>query len=455
MNDVEFDSLPYKHVKDALGCADKKAGVAYVRKTGIKPLDAYVTDHELDELVNKYSEHEDTDGIRYKKWGPTIAGLATSILGKSPVLGALAGGAYEGYRESQGTGITGNKAYGIPLAMIGGAMGGSGKYGAIGGGMMDAIGRYAYTKDTGEAMKAFAGRTLSNLAGQGISKVGAGAIQGATKAAPGIWSKIGGTVSGAAEGLGFGGGTNQVSGRTIPASTIGTAPGISRAVGPTAGFAVPGFNPGITGYGAPGAAGGLLRGFGAGTPASENIARLGLSLALGQFGPKAEPFQPFQDSDLVKEVLDRIRSGATAPMGEEQRNALTFQFDQQKDETIQAMKERFKALRPGSDVSNDSQFREILTEIESDFAEKKARAIAGAEIGLGQTQTEQLSQLAQLDVFTLARQASISVQEARQFQQMIAQLFGLQIGGNQDTTGDSGTASTGYRTETGPFYGYG
>ena len=66
-NDV-FDELPYKDARNALGLADAKNGVAYVRRTGVKGIDYNTMHHEFDELLAKISPHEE-DGIRYKKGG--------------------------------------------------------------------------------------------------------------------------------------------------------------------------------------------------------------------------------------------------------------------------------------------------------------------------------------------------------------------------------------------------
>ena len=69
LNDAEFDRLPYKYADTALGCADKKKGVAFVRATGVMDWDLKTIEHEVEELVAKTSPHE-FDGIRYKGGQP-------------------------------------------------------------------------------------------------------------------------------------------------------------------------------------------------------------------------------------------------------------------------------------------------------------------------------------------------------------------------------------------------
>ena len=101
LENEEFDKLPYKHATTALGMADAKAGVAYVRKTGVAGLDANTIRHEFDELLQSVSPHEE-DGIRYKsggslgKWLAPVLGVAlapfTGGLTAALAAGTLAAG---------------------------------------------------------------------------------------------------------------------------------------------------------------------------------------------------------------------------------------------------------------------------------------------------------------------------------------------------------------------------
>lgn len=65
LSDDEFDNLHYPRAKDSLGMAVMKTGDIYVRKTGIDIFDRWTLEHEIDEILNKHSEHE-INGIRYK-----------------------------------------------------------------------------------------------------------------------------------------------------------------------------------------------------------------------------------------------------------------------------------------------------------------------------------------------------------------------------------------------------
>lgn len=101
LTDEEFDMLPYAHAKDALGLADAKRNVAFVRHTGIKDLDTTTINHEFDELLQKISPHEE-DGIRYKKGKNIFKNIARIFLSTFvPPIGTIASAAYTAHDISK------------------------------------------------------------------------------------------------------------------------------------------------------------------------------------------------------------------------------------------------------------------------------------------------------------------------------------------------------------------
>ena len=77
LDSKEFDELKhtdprYSYVDETnLGFADREKGTAYVRQTHVHELNKYLISHELEELEQDESTHEDPNGIRHKK-GPKI-----------------------------------------------------------------------------------------------------------------------------------------------------------------------------------------------------------------------------------------------------------------------------------------------------------------------------------------------------------------------------------------------
>ena len=437
MNDAEFDRLPFKHAREALGCANPKTGTAYVRRTGIKALDAYVTDHELDELVQKHSEHEDMEGIRYKKGKnifsrilPALAGIITGGF-FGPIAGGLAAG---------GTSALTQKHLRSPEA---------------GGGKIDFL-------EAG--LQGLTGATLGTSLGKGFSS----GFTAGGEAGKGLLGKLGSGFKGAAGSLGFnaaGGGASTLA--RDPSLALSSIPSLrgaseiaSRGVqGGAASFAnTLGMGQGVSGVGqavSPSLLGGSQSGTSGISPTEEatsgvkakggvfesiqNVLKnplaskaLGAGIAgIGELGgAKTLGFDP-STLPSVKNLTERIESGALAELTPDQMSSINAQFDRQLGDARQAIEQRFKALRPGSDITNDTEFQKVISELEADFAQRKSSEVLRIQMGLTQQQTENLSQLANLDVFTLAQQAQISSEEAQRFKTLMADL-GLGVAGLGD-----------------------
>ena len=426
LSDQEFDMLPYKYARESLGCADAKTGTAYIRQTGIKPLDAYVTEHELDELVAKVSPHEQ-DGIRYKKGKDIfrkIGGAIVGVVTGNPWLGAAVGTGLGfglgkgGFKERLPGGITGG---------VGGFTGGK-----FGGGFSE-------------------GFTAAGTTGAGfLGKVGAGLKSGAGALGFGGGSTAAAGAKGASLGLELPGGvvTGPAAGSALLPSGQSVAQAFPAATAPSLGFGAGGVGAGATGGLAAGAKGLGAQGTSTAAQAAQQAGGAGTSplrqligggtAVLGQFaGPKPTAFDPSQGMN-VQELTQRIQSGKLVDLTPDQESAIVSQIQERKEIAIQSLKDRFKALRPGSDIENDSQFRSAVAELEAEFESQSALELLRMKLGLSQQQTENISQLANLDVFTLAREAQISEEEAAQFKQLMADLgigiatgFGSTVDQNQ------------------------
>ena len=75
LDSKDFDNISksdsrYSYVDDTnFGFSDREKSIAYVRDTKIHDLNKYLINHELEELIDEHSDHEDPNGIRHKK-GP-------------------------------------------------------------------------------------------------------------------------------------------------------------------------------------------------------------------------------------------------------------------------------------------------------------------------------------------------------------------------------------------------
>ena len=128
LSNEEFDNLPLEVTKgatinDSLGFADPRTGKAYIRHTGIRELNTYLVDHELDELVASESSHEDEFGIRHQKFkgfGNALASGAKAIGGAAKTgVGALGRGAATVGKAVGGPLLAGGQQIGSSLLNFG------------------------------------------------------------------------------------------------------------------------------------------------------------------------------------------------------------------------------------------------------------------------------------------------------------------------------------------------
>jgi len=475
MNDGEFEALSlvnprYANTKDDLGFADMQTNRIFVRKTGIKPLDTFTTVHEIEEILAKNSAHQDEFNIRHKKvfkeiilpiLAPVVGGLLGGPIGAG-LLGGVGGAAVgSGLGAAGGSAIqqaaTTGKVQALPtvLSGLGGALGGAGMSPGIeaskaaGGGI---IGQTLSGAQSTLGFQSGAQKTLATTgAGTAASPFQANPIYvtpGATMqetmtpaqlAAAGAGSAFGKITSSlgaptTAQGLGF---QAPVTGATpAQAQTLGTTTPAkvgAEAALPTGGVGTTG----VTGAGA-GAGGAGAGQVTSKTPMLEKILGanwrqtvLGASIPLlgqsmmGQpmFPPGSEnvPFTPEQ-SQLFQETAQMVREGPKIELAPNQQQAITSSYDTALEQARQNIIDMYKKKRPGSDIETDSNMREALVELESEFAEKRANALASAQLGLGAQQTQMLGELANMEIGVLSQKAGISYAESRDFKNMLAQL---------------------------------
>ena len=499
LSDFEFNNLPYKYLdKDDIGLADRKIKTAFVRKTGVPVMDQFVAAHEIEHLVDRYNDHDDLDGIAHKKGGfartilPTILGGLAYLI--NPALGAAVGAASnigmdqyakKGHPEQLGqagkpSDILGAGALGA-LSAYGG---GSALKGGIAGGTKALPG--FFSKASGIAKGAVGG-----LMGQApasttpVSQSGSMLGQGfnASQAAlPGASTPVnfGGQVSnlvgGASKGLGLmasapsmssnlGFGQSQPAPQPAPATqpptptapkgfgdlsnnvnfggtNMNLQPSASQGLGFQPTNAMQGLNTAVP---TPGGGGNILPTPPTKTPVLESIlgadwrkTLMGAALPMaGQFftpGPQA--FSPEQ-SKLFQDTVAMVKSGAQVQLTPAQMQAITANYDNELNQARQNLMDRYRYLRPGSDVSNDTQMAEAMRELESDYAEKRANALASAQLGLSAQQTQMMGELANMEINTLSQKAGISAQESQQFKEMLSSLGYMVATSNQMFSGQT------------------
>jgi hypothetical protein len=453
LSSEEFDKLPFSRAKEALGAADPKTNIAYVRDTGYNDVTKHTIEHELDELMQKTSPHE-IDGIRYKipVLGPIFSGLGNAAGAIGSGIGNVAG--------AVGSGI-GKVAGGIGKAA--GALG-RGAKGLVSGGGADGVGSFGRLGDIGGGIKnVFAGGGADNAGrfgrigdffGHGASA--APSIRGSADAATGI----GGLTDFPSRTLG---GTVQ------PSTILG---GASKSSSPILDFfknaggnllqgtknsILPGGPPG-TGSGTQD--GGFLDGIfqRAGEQAIPTIAGLignafapdpgdlDISGVTGDARSRltGDAISPLFEAGQ-RELLEDLGSDILTPPEESFAAADTIIAEDLEDQ-IEALRNEFKRANPNANVDNNSAFLNKKAELQERARERRAqvrdeksfeftreqldRDLTEIQTALeiDAAQTEQYIKLAQLDAEALALNHGISVAEANEFKALFGR-FGQLLGG--------------------------
>ena len=72
LSEEDFNNLPYPETETSLGIADPQTNQAYVRYTGLKEVDSYLINHEVEHLIEHKGgihSHHYRNGVYYKGGG--------------------------------------------------------------------------------------------------------------------------------------------------------------------------------------------------------------------------------------------------------------------------------------------------------------------------------------------------------------------------------------------------
>jgi len=420
----EFEKLPFKRIQEnpgaVMGAADKKNRIAYVRDTGFNDFTKANIGHELDELMQSTSPHEE-DGIRYKDFSQSFG----NFLGNIPVIGK--GASALGRFAGSGIDKLGSMA-GSPFNI------GNQSAGQSAGNLFSAPSLVG--SDQG-------GRALSGIpdikSGTSFPGFGSGFGSSIANFAGKIPSAIGSIAGGGGGFPSFGG-----SGRapSFVDQMFSGAKGFF--TGSPAGKLLAGKNP----------AGGSGSSDSFGESLGKSLPGAGIALLGNLFAPKvdAPDFGGVRDSlagrigegnspafDLGFGEASRILGSTPGQVPQE----LFDSIDLRKQDAITALEDRFRSNQQsgGLSESDTSQFGRLRAQIEDQFEREKAalefdfRNQQQAErietmktvLNLDTAQFNQYAKLAELDVAQLMIQTGIDVQTANEFKQLFGNIGGQMI----------------------------
>ena len=419
LSNSEFDKLPYKRAQTSLGLANAKTGMAFVRDTGYNDITKATISHELDELVNKVSPHEE-DGIRYKSLasygagagGGALASMIPALKPFAPLISAGAGAlANRKGQPLQGAlqGFTGGGAGSTLLSGGKAAIGGLTDAGGTFGKALSSFGSGAKQGaiDYGRAIPGFGVNATTGVKGKGAQlldrfNIGGAPTGGGAAPSAGTTAVEGGVLNKDKDKKGFVQNILDQFGKA--------APGILTA-GAGELFAPKVSVPDFSGYGED----------------------LQAKIQSGEIGePIAKELGMAELKRVLGEDLGAVPSTAFELGDIENRAA--------KQEALTNYVNHFKSIRPGADFSNDPEFQRGYAEIEEQYdrvraAQRDATSFQYTQqqlqqkynymvqaLGIDQYQMQQYIQLAQLGVDELMAQFELDAGEAEAFRSMFGDL---------------------------------
>ena len=433
LSDEEFEKLPYEEVSISLGLADTNTNTAYVRYVANEGLQRYLINHELEHLIGEDRDeiHHDGKGIYYKGFGNVFSALgqgasniASGIGSAAGQFGMNAGQALGGAARSIGGGIS-NLAGSLSKAtgFGGGFQGGANPSGGL-----------AAAAASNPALRA-----PMNYFGGSSAALGASNPSFRMPTSPG---SIGG-LSSLGQRLGqTASGSFSPQGMTSPSitSSQGNSPQINYQTENKS--QTPNQQPQTqqSGGGMFGQFGGkLMSGFGD-LATNKIMSMFGSATGMTSM-PRMPDISELPSVQALKNFDFRGNMGELDPSLQE---ALNRDFDRIDAQEQHDFRNRWKNVRPGADIENDSVFARDYQAMQQSQATRRADAMAkyrfemiSTNLGINKMEYDRLQDMAQLDVDTISYNTGMSAIEAMNLKKMFG--FGTATEGTNETaTGMTG-----------------
>ena len=415
LDDKEFERLPYREMESKVGVADPKTGTAYARTSNVPIIDAFNIMHELEHLEDghegEHADHYDPEhGVYYKGFGDMFGGMGQGLSNLGGAFSRGAGGITRGVQGLFGGGpqptegrvsvdplrTASGAGKQSPLSMLSGGRGFNSPMSMLPG---------RSTPSSGSVMSQFQGKGGFNAPMSALPKSGGG---------------------GPSFNLNFGGGQsswNAPSGRSNwgqpPTPPSGPGPAKPSSYGLSgAGIQTPkqpSFFQNLVGKGG-------------------NATQLGAGAALAGFGQLAAPKVKVPNLAELPSVqrLSNMNFSNFKEMDPALAEALNRDFDQidarERDQLIAT----YKSLRPGADIESDSSFRRDIMELQDSQGKRRTDQLAkyrfefiSKQLQLSQLELQQMQQLAEYDIATIAAQLNIDAADAQAFKETFGNLGGM------------------------------
>jgi len=426
LSDKEFEELPYEEVGMSLGLADTNKNTAYVRYVANAELQKYLINHELEHLIGADRDeiHHDGKGVYYKGFGNVFSavgsGLSNAASGITQGVGQLGsnlGQSIGGAASSIGQGISSlagsaSKAMGFG----GGFQGGANPQ----GGMLAAGASNPALRAPMDYFKSAPGSSI-----QPFSMLQSGASAGALS--PFGTNKL--SQSPIMQAFNPGGGQfggKGASGSWTPPATpkiTPQAPQAPQAPADTSKMTQAPQQPQAQGGKGFDLMGGLSKGLGMG----QQIMSMFSGSQSGMQGGYPSGIQMPDVSQLpsVQAVKNFNFRDNMMEMDPALQDAINRDFDKIDAQELHDFRNRWKNIRPGADIENDSVFARDYQALQDSQATRRADALAQnrkemitTNLAISDREYQQLDALADMDIQTIMFNTAMSYDEAMKLKQM-------------------------------------
>lgn len=150
---------------------------------------------------------------------------------------------------------------------------------------------------------------------------------------------------------------------------------------------------------------------------AQGVAGLALPAIGNMFGPKSPEIPKFSELDSVK-ALQGFRPGnSVSPQYQEMIQKNTAQLREQKKRELDAL---YRNARPGTDYLTDTNYQRDLALLDKGIQDNMGDQLTRAEATFSQQEQDRLSEIAQMDIYSIMAQTGLDAQEANDFKEMFS-----------------------------------
>lgn len=137
------------------------------------------------------------------------------------------------------------------------------------------------------------------------------------------------------------------------------------------------------------------------------------------FAPKAPNIPDINSLESVKALQNFHPGNSVSP---EYQNMIQNNVNQLRDKQIQELQALYHNARPGTDYTTDSNYQRDLALINQNVQNNMTDELAKAEANFSSEEQQRLSEIAQMDIYSIMAQTGMKAQEAQQFKEMFSNI---------------------------------